>query len=504
MIVECSECQTRFQLDDARVPASGIRVRCSRCKHAFFLKPPGADTPEAIHEVAREAAAAGAVPPPGSTQDLSSPQVQGPSRSAGEAEEDEAGDWEFNEEVPDPVQEDDLSAGSADEPEDTGADSIALDGEDDLDDLGGDDFDHEFGAEDLEREDLEAAEAPFEAADPVADPVAVDGSPATAGSVPGSAVGETGSPDRDESAFGSVEEMGDLGAGDAASESRSDGDDLEDWDFFGGDSPSAPHVHEAPIAPETTPATSFDATSTQEAGAPTGLDSLSDSVRSESRLTSWLRACGHAVGWVVVMGLFGVGVTRGLWPGGSPLAPSSAALTPSRPMGAGLDASAVEAFWLDSARLGRLLVVTGELQAAPSRTSVPVGGMELTLLDAEGHTLPDLAVPLGLPLEPAELRESGPEALEASRRTAADRLSTLSLPPGGRVRFQAVLPAVPLEAERFDIRAIDPVRAGGGAVQPSDATANADAPSVAGSGDEVASESAGQADGMESVDTPAP
>ncbi len=39
MIVTCEGCSTRFQLDDERVPHGGIRVRCSCCKHAFFVKP---------------------------------------------------------------------------------------------------------------------------------------------------------------------------------------------------------------------------------------------------------------------------------------------------------------------------------------------------------------------------------------------------------------------------------------------------------------------------------
>ena len=39
MIVTCEQCTTQFQLDDAKVPARGVRVRCSRCKHAFFVKP---------------------------------------------------------------------------------------------------------------------------------------------------------------------------------------------------------------------------------------------------------------------------------------------------------------------------------------------------------------------------------------------------------------------------------------------------------------------------------
>ncbi len=44
MILTCERCDTRFRLDESRLPARGARVRCSRCKHAFFVKPAGAPT----------------------------------------------------------------------------------------------------------------------------------------------------------------------------------------------------------------------------------------------------------------------------------------------------------------------------------------------------------------------------------------------------------------------------------------------------------------------------
>jgi predicted Zn finger-like uncharacterized protein len=66
VVVTCEKCSTRFRLDEARIPPSGARVRCSRCKHAFFLAPsagPGVD--DAIHAIAAQAIEAGpAAPPP--------------------------------------------------------------------------------------------------------------------------------------------------------------------------------------------------------------------------------------------------------------------------------------------------------------------------------------------------------------------------------------------------------------------------------------------------------
>ena len=49
MIVTCESCSTQFQLDDAKVPKSGLQVQCSRCDHVFFTGPqacPDVDSPE--------------------------------------------------------------------------------------------------------------------------------------------------------------------------------------------------------------------------------------------------------------------------------------------------------------------------------------------------------------------------------------------------------------------------------------------------------------------------
>ncbi len=42
MIVQCQNCETRFHVADARIPAKGARVRCSRCHHRFHITPSSA------------------------------------------------------------------------------------------------------------------------------------------------------------------------------------------------------------------------------------------------------------------------------------------------------------------------------------------------------------------------------------------------------------------------------------------------------------------------------
>lgn len=47
MIVTCASCLTKYQLDDSRISEKGARVRCSRCKHVFYVVLP----PETKEEV---------------------------------------------------------------------------------------------------------------------------------------------------------------------------------------------------------------------------------------------------------------------------------------------------------------------------------------------------------------------------------------------------------------------------------------------------------------------
>lgn len=48
MIITCASCLTKYHLEDARISAKGAKVRCSRCKHVFYVVPP----PETKEEVA--------------------------------------------------------------------------------------------------------------------------------------------------------------------------------------------------------------------------------------------------------------------------------------------------------------------------------------------------------------------------------------------------------------------------------------------------------------------
>lgn len=70
MILTCERCDTRFRLDESRLPAGGARVRCSRCKHAFFVNPGGAPAPEVVHEAVEAALTQSRPPAPAPSWDL--------------------------------------------------------------------------------------------------------------------------------------------------------------------------------------------------------------------------------------------------------------------------------------------------------------------------------------------------------------------------------------------------------------------------------------------------
>ena len=67
MDVTCESCRASYRVDDAKIPANGIKAKCPKCGHSFFLKKPEA-APEAASYVDEQAAIPvsdeGAPPPP--------------------------------------------------------------------------------------------------------------------------------------------------------------------------------------------------------------------------------------------------------------------------------------------------------------------------------------------------------------------------------------------------------------------------------------------------------
>lgn len=103
MIVECKSCHSRFRLDEARVPATGAKVRCSHCKTAFVVQRPGSTIGDRIDEVVAEATNPGYSSAPKPTQDLRKPTASAAGRGSADSSESIFGEdehWEFDDEAP--------------------------------------------------------------------------------------------------------------------------------------------------------------------------------------------------------------------------------------------------------------------------------------------------------------------------------------------------------------------------------------------------------------------
>ncbi len=69
--VECESCKAPYQIDERRVPAAGLKMRCPKCGHSFVVKSPGApgaaappaEAPKPVAPVAPRIAARPATPP---------------------------------------------------------------------------------------------------------------------------------------------------------------------------------------------------------------------------------------------------------------------------------------------------------------------------------------------------------------------------------------------------------------------------------------------------------
>lgn len=108
MIVICEQCETRFKLDEERIPSGGARVRCSRCKHAFFLPAAGGDEPDLLDELIGQTATDPPKEPGEELEDVGlfplEPPAQPPAAEPEHApsprgtweEEAEEQEWEFN------------------------------------------------------------------------------------------------------------------------------------------------------------------------------------------------------------------------------------------------------------------------------------------------------------------------------------------------------------------------------------------------------------------------
>lgn len=416
MIVACEQCNTQFKLDDSKVPEGGARVRCSRCKHAFFIHPPGHQDDVQAESLAREALeqARGSTPP------AREPDLP-PSA------DDSESDWTFNE---------DPAAGADADPQDLSAARQAVD--DLLAPPAGESLPPAERIELADSGPVPGLEAGLDERldDQLDDQLDPSPPPEIASPV-------TSAPTDLEAAVDAAAGEVDLGVGQP-----------DEWDLFGEEDGEGEKQEQA--EPRSTPVARVPLVprwklEQEAARPPADLEAAIDAeidpgLGSEpGAVARLIRRAADVTGWCVTVALLGLGV----W--GVAMAPSSvdAARVDSQDLGP-LRAEDVAGHWIENALDGPLYVVSGELR---NRDSAPVnvGSLGVRLLDAEGRPLEHEAARLALPLDRPLLREAD----AATRRAVVERnapfLAGMRLLPGGSSRFEALIGVLPDAAARYRI-----------------------------------------------------
>lgn len=452
MIVTCEECSTRFQLDEARIPEAGARVRCSRCKHAFFLPNPSTSTEDALHGIAEQTASDPSSQLPGPSEDLGARSAGPPNtdaevtgaaarllsseREAPHSEPDlEEDDWQFSEEVR--VEGDDADEGSNLAPEQSvrNVSRVQRSAE------SGRDFSVSRDAVDFRGGEFseESLRGPMGS---VADESSAG--PLFEGLSEGSDFGSIDD-------FSSLMEDDDLSEGEdgasqvrvrsgaAPAEGEEAADDLgdpESWDLVGsgpslvedwGPTLGGPFdVRNSLAAEEFQDAQSHDAFGQIEKNAEYGTGLLLAGVRGKVlRGLGWI-ACVAAVGGVAFLAL------RAEWL-------RSVEMLQTVEVGP-LVAETTSAGWIETERAGPVLRFSGRVRNTVAQAVWP-GVVRLVLLDDEGSRVEAPPIEAGLPLPEAVLRESSSGALVERAKAASQRHRNTPLAPGEARRFEALLSA---------------------------------------------------------------
>lgn len=424
MIITCEKCETRFKLDDARISADAVKVRCSRCKHAFRVarpQPPGASDADVADALAREAV----VPEPVADEQT---QVLGPS------DEHEDHTQVLDHDAVDLMG----SARSADEPDE--------------------ESDWEFN-----EDPAEAAAEPALAADSqVEAPIEMVASPPPVKSV-------HAAPDADPMSEFLASEPG-AGA-DAGDGSLADLGSPDDWDLLGPDvGPAATSEAAASLDAESEPEaevadadeatgspleteTETETEAEAEIASSTPHDTLPEAGVAELRLDvgppSLAARATQTVAWAAVAGLLLVVA----WASLRPPAPQSMSLTVAD-LGV-LQATDVRAGVIENAVAGPLLVVSGQVRNPQAGPRLPEGALRVRLVDGSGAALAGAEAWLAPAPEAVSLREQAPQDLLGAQALGADALARTPLAPGESMPVAAVFTSIPAEARGFRLEVVE-------------------------------------------------
>jgi len=456
VFVSCDHCFAEYELDDAKIPAGGARLRCKNCDQTFVIVPSETSDRQSADDLAHDALAAEVPdeadldPERGSVLeenfDLDGDSERGSSVEEGfdldgdseressveeDFDPDGESDWEFNDQV------------ENSEPEvDEEASESAFEQDGDWVDLS--------TAEDVVDDLLESSGAiETDAAAAVDDLL---GEIDTADSQ----LGESGGDLTSGSEFPSERlDLGDAEAfdgsgGGPATDGGNSFDDLSKWDLFdqpaeidAAASASASASSAASVGLESPPVSAARDGARAEPRVELSV-AMADNVRATVR---WTDRISEIVGWGVVLLMMITALVAGL------TSKSSDARAPAGSWsGAGFEADQIVGRWVDNAIAGSIYVVSGRIRGAPGSDRASQKSLGIRLFDTAGREIDRAPIPLGPAVPERILRESSPAELDAFQARRAGRIAAV----GTRwVSFEAVLTDLPRFAGRFELQALD-------------------------------------------------
>lgn len=477
MVVECKKCGTRFQLDTARIPDDGIRVRCSRCKNAFFLQHPSQSQVNAVEAVVEGTIADAGMATPGSTQDLpiaSKSDSGASSASSTDADEfagsEDEDDWEFNEELPDldDDDDDDNDASEADFGQGSGVDDgLDPDYDQDSHDVGSIDLDHDRSFT-TDSEDVysnpsggdESAEAQSSDLDPMEMtsndlvPSSMSVEPPPAPPPAQAQPAEPGVASAREEAFGSADDFSNLMDPDelppvATPVASPDevSENPEEWDFF-GDADTSPSSMPAGPSPTTQAAPDSTKAARSKPQAEAQIPGDWKGLEGDKPM-SGIAGVATGLAWVVFYALVAAGVYFGVTESvdRSVSAPAFVSVGEMR-------AANIRGQFLETARAGTLYVVTGDVVNPGNVARALNHTVYVHLLGEDGHVLDTPPAFAGRDVELDRFREMTLDELEASQLIASRSLAFQEIGPGQSASFAAAFVALPEDASHFQIRSV--------------------------------------------------
>ncbi|MDG2050874.1 MAG: zinc-ribbon domain-containing protein [Myxococcota bacterium] len=426
MIVTCQRCDTSFQLDDARVPADGVRVRCSRCKEAFFLAHPGSTPQEAINETVRTTLVQEEPRPPDTTQDLIEPAGMASGEgSVCETDSEDEPDWEFN--IDPPLIEAQPAASPAgvdrSDPVDFGSGAHPLDS----------------GVEIAGEEAIET-ETVFGSIDDYSSLMMEEEAESVAMS--GSSEEELR---EEQSAWDPL--AGRYSVNGVQDPTPAPGSFAEDFlSNSDGETPSESKAFLArlPLTSKQTPDSSqtlgpVSAEFAWGAGSDLEIEAVGGPV-PQSMPPAWIWT-GRVVGWTMTLVLMAVVLGAGLWPEGSGFGDAGRSLP-----GAPFQIQEIKPSWLETARGDWLLRIRTRLEGWPPGAAAWEGSLRVTLVDRFGQPVSTPSQALGQPLAEFLLREGTPSELRQEHARNEGPLNAFWARDAGPFEVEAVIQNVPEEA----------------------------------------------------------